>query len=96
MVSALSTVNPSDLSMSSPASVAVPFSWSFSKLIDSLRCKQFNELKILTQYNFVHIMSELVPVGGDKIHPAALAVQDHGVHTKASLGLQLGQFSSLV
>ena len=36
-------------------------------------------------------MSELVPVGGDQIHPAALAVQDHGVHTHASLGLQLGQ-----
>ena len=36
-------------------------------------------------------MSELVPVGGDQIHPAALAVQDHGVHMHASLGLQLGQ-----
>ena len=34
-------------------------------------------------------MSELVPVGGDQIHPAALAVQDHGVHTHPSLRLQL-------
>ena len=34
-------------------------------------------------------MSELVPVGGDQIHPAALAVQDHCVHTHPSLGLQL-------
>ena len=47
--------------------------------------------KILTQNNFVHIMSELVPVGGDQIHPAALAVQDHCVHTHPSLGLQLEQ-----
>ena len=48
-------------------------------------------MKISTQNNFVHAGSELVPVGGDQVHPAALAVQDHCVHTHASLGLQLGQ-----
>ena len=46
-------------------------------------------IRLSTQYNFVHAGSELVPVGGDQIHPAALAVQDHGVHTHPSLGLQL-------
>ena len=80
---------------------SLPLSWSFSKIIVSIHCP-VSVIRLSTQYNFVHTMSELVPVGGDQIHPAALAVQDHCVHTHPNLRLQLGQniyvsqFSSLV